>query len=69
MEKERQDSAKLQLARLLVNLEYLSENTNFYGSYLVGMRGDVRNLFSARGVNGWAASEYNLQMSHRKYLT
>ena len=31
MEKERQDSAELQLARPWVNLEYLSENTNFYG--------------------------------------
>ena len=34
MEKERQDSAELQLARPWVNLEYLSENTNFYGNCL-----------------------------------
>ena len=34
MEKERQDSAELQLARPWVKLEYLSENTNFYGSLL-----------------------------------
>ena len=32
MEKERQDSAELKLARPWMNLEYLSENTNFYGS-------------------------------------
>ena len=32
MEKERQDSAELQLARPWVNLEYLIENTNFYGT-------------------------------------
>ena len=30
--KERQNSAELQLARPWVNLEYLSENTNFYGT-------------------------------------
>ena len=32
MKKERQDSAALQLARPWVNLESLSENTNFYGT-------------------------------------
>ena len=31
-EKERQDLAELQLARPWVNLEYLSEITNFYGT-------------------------------------
>ena len=33
MEKERQDSADFKLTRPWVNLEYLSENTNFYGMY------------------------------------
>ena len=34
MEKQKQDSAENQLARPRVNLEYLSENTNLYGTFL-----------------------------------
>ena len=41
---ERQDSAELQLARPWMNLEYLSENTNFYG--IVNLKFTAMSVFS-----------------------
>ena len=40
MEKEGQDSADLHIARPLVYLQFLSENTNFYGNMLL-----CKNMF------------------------
>ena len=53
MEKERQDSAELQLARPWLNLEYWSENTNFLGNWVID---DLKlNCWnpSARFVASW----------------
>ena len=62
MEKERQDLAELLLARPRVNLEYLSENTNFYGIATTNLCPSISYFF---GLGGNKAFNFGKKMSSR----
>ena len=56
MEKEGQDSAALQLARPRVNLEYLSENTDFYGTVLL-----FSSILKGKTIQATYLTDYHLK--------